>query len=189
MNAFLSMLSVTVASQSHRWNNLSVRNHTSHQNKQGLSPVIHYLSLQSVLLLTFPLMCLYGLFMLCQSLASFASFIYLEAWVSLSCGLRGGEVGRKTTDWEKWTWDGHVCDRVTWGWVWCPVDRVAWIIMILEHKGRPLMPLCLFSVTFCSCLARWWFFVVTSTLLKKKQWHKCTNLHIFKITLFWGECE
>ncbi len=79
MNAFLTLLSVTVAFQSHRWNNLSVRNHTSHQNKQGLSPVIHYLSLQSVLLLTFPLTCLYGLFMLCQSLASFASFIYLEA--------------------------------------------------------------------------------------------------------------
>lgn len=136
MNVFLSLLSVTVASQSHRWNNLSVRNHTSHQNKQGLSPVIHYLSLQSVLLLTFPLMCLYGLFMLCQSLASFASFIYLEAWVSLSCGLRGGEVGRKATDWEKWTWDGHVGDRVTWGWVWCLVDRMSWIIMSLEHKGR-----------------------------------------------------
>lgn len=114
-NASLTLLSVTVASQSHRWNNLSARNHTSHQNKQGLSPVIHYLSLQSVLLLTFPLMCLYGLFMLCQSLASFASFIYLEAWASLSCGLRVGEVGRRATDRERWTWDGHMGDRVTWG--------------------------------------------------------------------------
>lgn len=146
MNAFLTLLSVTVASQSHRWNNLSVRNHTSHQNKQALSPVIHYLSLQSVLLLTFPLMCLYGLFMLCQSLASFASFIYLEAWVSLSCGLRGGEVGSKLRwGWgglgsEKWTGDGHTGDRVTRGHRlflrWCLVKRVVWIIMSSEHKGR-----------------------------------------------------
>lgn len=149
MNAFLSLLSVMVASQSHRWNNLSVRNHTSHQNKQGLSPVIHYLSLQSVLLLTFPLMCLYGLFMLCQSLASFASFIYLEAWVSLSCGLRGVEVGRKAKDWEKWTWDGHVGDRVTWGWVWSTRAGADAFVSVLCHAG----------------LARCWFFVVTLTFL------------------------
>ncbi len=149
MNAFLTLLSVTVAFQSHRWNNLSVRNHTSHQNKQGLSPVIHYLSLQSVLLLTFPLTCLYGLFMLCQSLASFASFIYLEAWASLLCGLRGGEVGRKATDWEKWTWDGHVGDRVMWGWglVSCGADGLDYYE--IGAQGQTMMPLCLFSVTVC----------------------------------------
>lgn len=131
MNTFRTLLSVTVASQSHRWNNLSVRNRTSHQNKQALSPVIHYLSLQSVLLLTFPLMCLYGLFMLCQSLASFASFIYLEALVFLSCRLRGGEVGSKL----RWGWgdtdqkSGLEMDTWVTGWRGvsvCSWDGVLW---------------------------------------------------------------